>query len=437
MPPKDPLSKRIKRHVIGRRHTFFVATAPGFEPVCLQELLKLKPDARAACVTPGGVEFEGRLDDCYLANLNLRSANRILMRIHTFKSSNFRKLEKKLLDIPWELYLHAGRLPKVHVTTKHCRLSHSGAIAERFRTTIASQLSRLESTTTRKAGGLDFTAIGGKRQGREVPQSLKTTRCEPGASHPVWKTQSDKKITSAEQNIYVRGIDDCFTVSIDSSGDLLYKRGLKKHAGKAPLRETLAATALLLAGYDGRDPLLDPMCGSGTFSLEGALMAKRIPAGWFRDFAFMGWPSFRPKRWNYMRRQAESQFVKPDRPMIFASDTDPGACQKLERCVQKYSMSDAVQVNSRDFFNLDLRELTERVGVICINPPYGRRLGGRNQSEKFFQTICNRLKQEYRGWNLVLFAPSRKLAGTIPFQTKSYPILHGGLKLALLIGKIQ
>ncbi len=395
MPSEDPLSKRIKRHVIGRRHNFFVATSPGFEPVCLQELLKLKPVAGEACVAPGGVEFEGRLDDCYLANLNLRSANRILMRIHTFKSSNFRKLEKKLGDIPWELYLHAGRVPKVHVSTKHCRLRHSGAVAERFRTTIAAQLSRFES-------------------GKKIT-----------------------KIASAQQNIYVRGIDDRFTVSIDSSGDLLYKRGLKKHAGKAPLRETLAAAALLLAGYDGRDPLLDPMCGSGTFSLEGALMAKRIPAGWFRDFAFMGWPSFRPKRWDYMRRQAESQFVKPERPLIFASDTDPGACQKLERCVQKYSMSDAVQINSGDFFDLDLRKLSERAGVICINPPYGRRLGGRSESEKFFKAICNRLKQKYRGWNLVLFAPTRKLAGTIPFQTKSYPILHGGLKLALMVGKIQ
>jgi putative N6-adenine-specific DNA methylase len=440
MPSEDPLSKRIKRHVIGRRHNFFVATSPGFEPVCLQELLKLKPAAGGACVAPGGVEFEGRLDDCYLANLNLRSANRILMRIHTFKSSNFRKLEKNLGDIPWELYLHAGSVPKVHVSTKHCRLRHSGAIAERFQTTIAAHLSRLESTTTRIAGGSDFTAIGGKRQGREVPQSLKNNAVEPGAKHPVWKTQSGKKITkiaTAEQNIYVRGIDDRFTVSIDSSGDLLYKRGLKKHAGKAPLRETLAAAALLLAGYDGRDPLLDPMCGSGTFSLEGALMAKHIPAGWFRDFAFMGWPSFRPKRWDYMRRQAESKFVSPDRPMIFASDTDPGACQKLQRCVQRYSIYDAVRVNSGDFFGLDHRKLSDRVGVICINPPYGRRLGGRSESEKFFQAICNRLKQKYRGWNLVLFAPSRKLAGTIPFQTKSYPILHGGLKLALLIGKIQ
>ena len=144
MSSEDPLSKRIKRHVIGRRHNFFVATSPGFEPVCLQELLKLKPAAGEACVAPGGVEFEGRLDDCYLANLNLRSANRILMRIHTFKSSNFRKLEKRLGDIPWELYLHAGRVPKVHVSTKHCRLRHSGAVAERFRTTIAAQLSRFE-----------------------------------------------------------------------------------------------------------------------------------------------------------------------------------------------------------------------------------------------------------------------------------------------------
>ena len=138
-----------------------------------------------------------------------------------------------------------------------------------------------------------------------------------------------------------------------------------------------------------------------------------------------------------MRRQAESQFIKLARPMIFASDTDSGACQKLGKCVQKYSMSDAVQVKSGDFFDLDHREFTNRAGLICINPPYGRRLGGRGASEKFFHKICDKLKCDYPGWRLVLFAPSRKLAGTLPFQAKSYPILHGGLKPALLIGKIR
>jgi len=395
MSPESPLFKRIKRHVIGREHTFFAATPPGFEPVCLQELLKLEPVAGKACPTPGGVEFEGRLDACYHANLNLRSANRILMRIQAFKFTNFRQLEKRTLDIPWELYLQPGDLPKIHVTTKHCRLHHSDAIAERFHQAIAGQLSGIE---------------------------------------PDEKTP---KVAYAEQNIYVRGKDDRFSVSIDSSGDILYKRGLKKHTGKAPLRETLAAAALLLAGYDGRDPLLDPMCGSGTFSLEGALMAKRIPAGWFRDFAFMGWPSFRRQRWTYIRRQAESHFVQPDRPLIFASDTDPGACRKLERCVQKHDLTDAVQVHQKDFFDIDPRKLTDQTGVICINPPYGRRLGGRQESERFFVAICDKLKQEYRGWKLVLFAPNRKIAKTVPLEVNSYPILHGGLKLALLVGKIQ
>lgn len=395
MPPENPLSKRIKRHVIGRMHKFFAATSPGFEPVCLNELLSLPVSANKTAMIAGGVEFDGRLVDCYLANLNLHSANRILMRIQAFKSSNFKQLEKKLLDLPWELYLQPGDLPKIHVTTKHCRLHHTGAIIQRFQTTISVRL-----------GGI-------------------TPRDE------------NQTIVSVPQNIYVRGVDDRFTVSIDSSGDILYKRGLKKHTGKAPLRETLAAAALLLAGYDGRGLLLDPMCGSGTFSLESALMAKRIPAGWSRNFAFMGWPSFRPQRWTYIRRQAESHFISPEHPLIFASDTDLGACQKLENCVQKHRLSDAVQVNHRDFFNLDVREISDGVGLICINPPYGRRLGGRSDSEKFFYAICDKLKREYQGWQLVLFAPNKKLAGTVSFQTKSYPILHGGLKLALLVGKIN
>jgi putative N6-adenine-specific DNA methylase len=397
MSPESPLFKRIKRHVIGRERGFFAATPPGFEPVCLQGLLKLEPVAGKAITTPGGVEFEGRLDACYHANLNLRSANRILMRIQAFKSTNFRQLEKKTLDIPWELYLQPGDLPKIHVTTKHCRLHHTGAISQKFQTNI----------------------------------SLRLAGIKP------YEDEENQKISSVPQNIYVRGVDDRFNVSIDSSGDILYKRGLKKHTGKAPLRETLAAAALLLAGYDGRDPLLDPMCGSGTFSLEGALMAKRIPAGWFRDFAFMGWPSFRRQRWTYIRRQAESHFVQPDRPLIFASDTDPGACRKLERCVQKHDLTDAVQVHQYDFFDIDPRKLTEQTGIICINPPYGRRLGGRQESEKFFVAICDKLKHAYRGWKLVLLAPNRKIAKTVPLEVESYPILHGGLKLALLIGTIQ
>jgi putative N6-adenine-specific DNA methylase len=395
MSSESPLFKRIKRHVIGRERTFFAATPPGFEPLCLQELSNLQPAVGNARVTPGGVEFKGRLDDCYRANLNLRLPNRILMRISAFKSSNFRQLEKKIGDTPWELFLHPGSLFKVHVATKHCRLHHSAAISDRFQKIIASRLSAIQHD------------------------------------------EKPSKTTDVEQNIFVRGKDDCFTVSIDSSGVLLYKRGLKKHTGKAPLRETIAAAALRLAGYEGSQPLIDPMCGAGTFSLEGALMAKRIPAGWFRDFAFTGWPSYLAKRWDYIKRQAQSGFVQPKRPIIFASDTDPDACQRLKGCVEKYSLSDAVSVYQKDFFDLAPRELTGQTGVICINPPYGRRLGQKHDSQKIFHAICDKLKSDYGGWKLVLIAPSRKLAGTVPFATEAYSILHGGLKLNLLVGKIE
>jgi putative N6-adenine-specific DNA methylase len=395
MSSESALFKRIKRHVIGRERTFFASTPPRFEHFCLQEVLDLLTAVGNARVTPGGVEFKGRLDDCYRANLNLRMPNRILMRISELKSSNFRQLERKVGDIPWELYLHPDSRFKVHVATKHCRLHHSTAISERFEKGIAIRQSQVESD------------------------------------------EKIQKILPTDQNIYVRGVEDHFTVSIDSSGDLLYKRGLKKHTGRAPLRETLAAAALRLAGYEGSRPLVDPMCGAGTFSLEGALMAKRIPAGWFRDFSFMGWPSFRPKRWNYMKRQARSGFVQPERPMIFASDTDPDACQRLKDCVEKYSLSDAVRVYQKDFFDLAPRELTDRIGVICINPPYGRRLGKRQNSQKIFHAICDRLKSDYCGWKLVLIAPGRKLAATVPFAVESYPILHGGLKVTLLVGTIN
>ena len=395
MPGPSPLYKRIKRHVIGRPHRFFAATAPGFEEICLRELIRLQSTATQASTIPGGVEFEGRLEDCFRANLNLCLPNRILMRISTFKSSNFRQLEKKASDIAWELYLQPDSLLKMHVATRHCRLRHSDAIAERIKKAVSDRLSIFESD-------------------QNVP-----------------------KTAGGHQNIYVRGIDDRFTASIDSSGDILYKRGLKEHTGKAPLRETLAAGALFLAGYDGCEPLLDPLCGTGTFSLEAALMAKRIPAGWFREFAFARWPSFMEKRWNYIKREARSGIVQARRPLIFASDSDREACQKLESCIQKYHLADAVQVRHIDYFDLDPLELTDRPGMICINPPYGRRLGGRQASKKFWHALVDKLKQTYQGWKLVLIAPSHTAAVTLPFQTQSIPIWHGGLKLRLLIGKIK
>jgi putative N6-adenine-specific DNA methylase len=179
------------------------------------------------------------------------------------------------------------------------------------------------------------------------------------------------------------------------------------------------------------------MCGAGTYSLEAALMAKKIPPGWFREFAFMQWPAYRAKRFGYLKRQFEDHFVRPDKPLIFASDKDPLACRQLEQCTQQFGLSDTVSINNADFFELVPRDFTDRPGLVTINPPYGHRIGTRQESTELFQAVCEKLARTYKGWNLVLIAPSKLLEKKVPFELKTYPLFHGGLILKLMVGKIR
>lgn len=396
MCPSNSLSRRIKRHVTGPVQTFFAATSPGLEQLCLTELQARPLSIKTAQVVTGGVQFKGRVRDCFRANLTLSTANRILMRIGVFNATNFRQLEKKLSDFNWELYLPAGQLPRINVTSRHSRLFHTAAISERFKISIAGRLVTIPAGQT------------------------------PSAHAPV------------PQIIFVRVVNDHFTLSIDSSGDLLYKRGIKKDVGRAPLRETIAAGILTLAGYTGREPLLDPMCGSGTFTLEAAMRAQKVPAGWFRDFAFKGWPCFRPRQWAYIRRQSENQISLLTKPFIFAFDHDRRICNVLQDKIETYGFSGAIRISCRDFFGVAPHEVSPRPGLVVINPPYGLRMGDPDQIEAFFRRIYGTLKRAYRGWKLALIVPENRLAAMAPFQKmRLHRLHHGGLQLTLLIAEIK
>jgi len=386
------LEKRIKRHVIGKPHEFFAITAPGFETLCTRELAALGLSGRAVF---GGVEFNARLQDAYRANLNLRTASRVLMRIHSFRASAFRSFEKAVSQFPWELFVPAGATPRVNVTTHHCRLHHTEAIAERLAEFIRE---RLKQTTEPSAA--------------------------PAPAEP-------------DQQVFVRGTDDRFIISMDSTGANLYQRGIKTHSGKAPLRETMAAAALMIAGFSGDQPLLDPMCGAGTFSLEAALMAKKIPPGWFRHFAFMGWPGFRAARWDFLRRQSAEGIRELGRPTIFASDIDPEACQRLDECLQRCALADTVSVACRDFFELDPREVTDRPGWVALNPPYGRRIGSTAESRELTDAVVTRLQSHYRGWKFILMAPAGRRRPAIGSRVREHPFIHGGLKVNVMTGRIS
>ncbi len=395
MSGEEALAKRIKRHVTGRVRTFFAATAPGLEKLCFDELTAPPLSIKNAQAIAGGVEFRGRLTDAWLANLHLRTANRVLMRITEFRARGFPELERRLSDIPWELYLPPGANPEMSVSVSRSRLYHKGAVAERFAAGV----------------GKRFEALAGG-----IPEG-------PAAPFP--------------QRLFVRAVEDRFTVSIDGSGELLHKRGWKPGVGRAPLRETLAAAALTLAGYDGREPVIDPMCGAGTFSLEAALMASGTPPGLRRDFAFMGWPSFRPRRWGHLRREAADRVnPPPEAPPILASDRDADTVNALQAAVETDGLTGFVQVQKRDFFHIQPEREGREPGLVMLNPPYGVRMGSRAESQALFEAICEHLRVHFRGWRFAMIAPGREIARNLPFSAERHPLFHGGLRLALLIGRV-
>jgi putative N6-adenine-specific DNA methylase len=390
----NAFEKRVKRQVVARSHEFFAVAMPGSEPLCLEEIQPLLGDEAAPRIVEGGIAFDGKLADGYCANLHLRLATRLLMRIGVFRADRFKGLERHLGDFPWELYLPPAAPPEVNVTVHQCRLYHSDAIAQRAAGAISQRLAA-------------------------------------HAASPATGAESDQA-----QTIFIRGIKDRFTLSIDSSGAPLYRRGLKTQGGRAPIRETLAAAILRQAGFTGREVLADPMCGSGTFSLEGAMMAARIPAGWFRDFAFMDWPGFRPGQWRHLRRKAEAQILMPAEPAIHAADTDAKALEKLSRRLSASGLDRAVRAGRSDFFELDPQSLTKNPGLVVINPPYGRRIGAAGGSDDFFDKICRRLEQAWHGWRCALIAPGRQAARHAPAGMTRAPLHHGGLHLTLLTGTL-
>ena len=392
MPQNNPIQKRIKRHVIAREHTFFATTAPGLESICAREITALSKDMHGVEIVSGGVAFRCRLAGCYAANLHLRIPNRILMRLTDFKATNFRQLEKNVLKFPWELYLSRSSELAFRVKTRHSRLFHTTALAQRIETCVRQRM----------------TLMPGKKKGFQ-----------------------DKHDS---QHLYVRVIDDHVFISLDSSGDLLFKRGLKYDVGKAPLRETLAVAILKLAGYDGSQFLIDPMCGSGTFSLEANLIARNIPPGFFREFAFMQWPAFREPRWRHLKQEAAKDIRQLNRPLIFASDLDLKRTAALKKICAKFKWLDVIQVGHHDFFDLTPQDLTEKPGILVLNPPFGLRLRSKDKPKIFYRDIIHKLEKDFRHWQIAILVEEPDLLTWFPENFQPHPLFHGGIDLTLLMG---
>ncbi len=391
-PLQKTLEKRIKKHIIGKNRTFFAATPPNLENICKKEIENILPDMKDIHIETGGVEFSGKVHDCYFANLKLFVTNKILMRILKFKATNLRQFEKKISTIAWELYLPANLICSVNVTTKTSRIYHKGAVSEYI----------LKSIDIRK--------------------------------NTVFFKKTDN-IKSNCMQIFVRIIDDECTVSLDTSGDLLHKRGIKKHKASAPVRETIASSILAIAGYEPEDPLVDPMCGSGTFAIEAALKQSNIPAGWNRDFAFMDWPCFSEKRWLYIKKKEAEKISLLKPANIFSSDINKERCKEFKGQIKKFTFQSVIKISCMDFFLFSPQQMTNKKGLVVINPPYGHRMGSKTKSRKLFQGIFKKLNMDYQGWKFAVITP-KHISVKKDFKFNTHSFTHGGLTLNLFYGTI-
>lgn len=357
----------------------FLMAPPGLETTLAEE-------AGAAgfkdlTVVPGGVTFQGTWPDVWRANLTLRGAGRVLARIGEFRAFHLAQLDKRSRKFPWGEILRPDVSVRVEVATnRKSKIYHAGAAQERIERAISEELG---------------------------------ATIDPKAA------------------IVVRArIDDNMVgLSVDTSGGLLHKRGHKQAVGKAPLRETMAAMFLRQCGYDGSEPVLDPMCGSGTFIIEAAEIAAGLLPGRARTFAFEQLASFDPTAWAAMKSGMSKPCLSNLR--FHGSDRDAGSFTAARENAERAGVADLV-----DFQKMAISDIAPPdgpPGLVIVNPPYGIRVGTKKPLYGLHGALGAALKERFRGWRVGIVTSEASLAQAtgLPFLPTGQPVAHGGLRVTL------
>lgn len=351
-----------------------VAT-PGLEAPLLDEARAAGFPAEAG---PGGVVFRGDWRQIWRANLELRGATRVLARIGAFRVLHLAQLDKRARKFPWTDFLRADVPFRVETTCRKSRIYHAGAASQRIEGAIAD-------------------ALG-------MPP-------DPAATLVV----------------KVRIEDDLCTISLDTTGESLHKRGHKEAVGKAPMRETMAAMFLRECGFTGAEPVVDPMCGSGTFVIEAAEIALGLLPGRSRGFAFQNLASFDAAAWADL--QPRPQGVTACR--FYGSDRDSGAVAMSRKNAERAAVADVTEFALRPLG--ELQPPPGPKGLVIVNPPYGARIGNKKPLFALHGALGQVLRQRFAGWRvgLVTSEPGLARATELPFAPPGPYVAHGGLKVRL------
>lgn len=354
----------------------FLAAQPGLEDALAEEARAAGFDAPS--VVPGGVETRGDFIEMMRANLELAGAGRVLIRIAEFRAFHLAQLDKRARKVPWSTWLPGGCPLKVEATCRKSKIYHNRAAAQRV-------------------------ARAAEAAGAVLSQDESAVR------------------------VVARIEDDLVTISLDSSGAPLHRRGSKTFVGKAPLRETMAALFLRQMRYAGSMPLVDPMCGSGTILLEAASFSAGLPAGRARAFAFERFTGFEASAFKRLLQKPRSH---ADQPHLFGFDRDQGAIYGAQANAERAGVAAFCEFACQPVSAL--MPPKGPPGLVLTNPPYGARIGNKKLLFGLYGALGQVLGSRFAGWRVGVITSEGGLAKATGLPLSAGPrVAHGGLSVQL------
>ncbi len=367
--------------------TLFATVAKGGEETLAAELKEL--GVTEPVVEAGGVRFPGDLKLCYRANLWLRTASRVLMPLAKFPADSPQSLYDGVRTIPWHNYLTPDQTLAVDCSLRDSKLTHSGFVALKTKDAIVDHLR--------------------DRFGR--------------------RPDVNPKDPDLQVNIHL--VKNVCTVSLDSSGTSLDKRGYRLARTEAPLKENLAALLVALTGWDGTIPLADPMCGSGTIVIEAALRAANRAPGLLRSgFGFQRWTGFDRLLWQELVKEARQSERSVLQHSLVGSDRSARAIATANENAGRAGIDRLIKLTQQEL--ADFYPPSEQ-GVLLVNPPYGQRLEEVDTLKPLYRQLGDIMKQRCKGYTAYIFTGSSELAKCVGLKaTRRIVLFNGPLECRLL-----
>lgn len=370
-----------------RRERFFATCAPGLEPVLHDEVKSLGLSKVERQV--GGVYFEGTLADALRANLWLRTAIRVLMRVARFEAADADALYAGARTVEWERFVRADGTLIVDAHTSSSALDHSLFIEQRVKDAIVDHL-------------------------REKHGTRPTVAKE-----------------NADLGVYAHIFRDRCTLLVDTSGESLHKRGWRTFQGRAPMAETFAAALVLLSRWDRRAPLIDPFCGSGTVLIEAGMIARNMAPGLYRErFGCERWPGHDAKLGEKLRAQARAA-ATPSKTRLIGRDLDAKTIEGAKENLRAAGLADAVELEHGNALDFEPRKGWG--AWIVSNPPWGERIGEDRDVARLYREFGSWLRQNAAGFHVALLVQSGAISHELGLKSaESTRVLNGGIDCAIL-----